>query len=159
MKGLMNEADEVFNSIAERNWKPDATAYNIVIHGHCRAGNVHRAVSLHEDMLKAGFLPNAITAISLIKGLAQFGMNEKLDQIIQQLLGGSLPAYSQTSKVLVEVNHKDGNMAALLDALTDLAKDGLLPNGATLELAYSTAMFRVCCMVLFPVLKAVENES
>ncbi|WOL19421.1 pentatricopeptide repeat-containing protein [Canna indica] len=133
IKGLMNEADKVFNSIAERNWKCDATAYNVIIHGHCRAGNVCKAVSLYEEMLQAGFLPNALTAISLIKCLSQSGMSKELNQVIQQLLGRCLLTDAETPKVIIEVNHKDGNIEAVLNALSDMSKDGLLPNGGELK--------------------------
>ncbi|CAL9041531.1 unnamed protein product [Musa banksii] len=40
LKGLINEAYKAFDSTAKRRWMPDATAYNVIIHGHCRAGNL-----------------------------------------------------------------------------------------------------------------------
>ncbi|RRT69052.1 hypothetical protein B296_00037747 [Ensete ventricosum] len=39
LKGLIDEAYKAFNSTAKRRWMPDATPYNVIIHGHCRAGN------------------------------------------------------------------------------------------------------------------------
>ncbi|KAG6479117.1 hypothetical protein ZIOFF_062577 [Zingiber officinale] len=132
-KGLMNEADKVFESMSERNWKLDATAYNIVIHGHCRAGNVSKAMSLYEEMIQAEFELNAITAIALIRALSKHSRNEELNQVIQRLLGGCLLTDAKTSKAIVEVNHMDGNIDAVLDALTNMAKDGFLPNGSELK--------------------------
>lgn len=127
-KGLMHEADGVFESMMGRNGKPNEAAYNIIIHGHCRGGNVRKALSFYKEMLRAGFVPSAISTISLIKGLSEEGMSAEVNYVIQKLMKGCLLTDAETSKVLVEVNHKDGNMKALFDVLTGMAKDGLLPN-------------------------------
>lgn len=70
LKGLINEAYKAFDSTAKRRWMPDATAYNVIIHGHCRAGN------LCAQMVQDGFLLSAITTI---KGISQFDKDEELN--------------------------------------------------------------------------------
>ena len=84
---------------------------------------------MYKEMILAGFVPNAISTISLIKGLSDEGMDEEMNHVIQTLLAGCMLTDAETSKVLVEVNHRDGNMEAVFNALTEMAKDGLLPNG------------------------------
>ncbi|KAG1366499.1 putative pentatricopeptide repeat-containing protein [Cocos nucifera] len=129
MKGLMNEADKVFELILERKWKPNEVVYSVLIHGHCRGGNVQKALDLYKKMILAGFAPNPTSTISLINGLSEEGMDEEMNHVIQTLLGGCPLINAETSKVLVEVNRKDGNMEAVFNTLTEMAKDGLLPNG------------------------------
>ncbi|KAK8700122.1 hypothetical protein V6N13_018526 [Hibiscus sabdariffa] len=48
MKGLMNEADRVFETMLQRNRNPDEAAYNVIIHGHRRGGNIQKAYDLYK---------------------------------------------------------------------------------------------------------------
>ncbi|KAJ0482329.1 putative tetratricopeptide-like helical domain superfamily [Helianthus annuus] len=38
MKGLMNEADKVFDKMLQRKQAPTEAVYNVLIHGHCKGG-------------------------------------------------------------------------------------------------------------------------
>ena len=51
MKGLMNETDRVFKTVVQRNHKPNASIYNLMIHGHSRRGNVHKAYNMGWSIL------------------------------------------------------------------------------------------------------------
>ncbi|KAJ4975202.1 hypothetical protein NE237_000308 [Protea cynaroides] len=128
MKGLMDEADQVFESLCQRNWKPNEVAYNVIIHGHSRGGNVRKAFALYEEVVRLGFIPNTITVLALIKALFNEGMNNELNQVINDVLRRCRLADAEISKVLVEINHKEWNMDAVFSVLTEMAKDGLLPN-------------------------------
>lgn len=128
MKGLISEADKVFELMLERKWKPDGAVYSILIRGHCRGGNVQKALELHKEMIQAGFVPNASSSISLVKSLSEEGMNVELNKVTQELLRGCSLSDAETSKDLVDLNLKEGNMELVLNALNGMAKDGLLPN-------------------------------
>ncbi|OUZ99809.1 Pentatricopeptide repeat [Macleaya cordata] len=128
MKGLMKEADEVFQSMIKKSWKPDEAAYNVIIHGHCRGGNVSKALGLYKEMVDSGFVPNTVSVIALIRALFDEGMNEELGQVIQNVLRSCRLNDAEIAKVLVEINHKEGNMDVVFNVLTEMAKDGLLPN-------------------------------
>ncbi|XP_034681328.1 pentatricopeptide repeat-containing protein At5g39710 [Vitis riparia] len=128
MKGLMHEADRVFESMAERNHKPGEAVYNVIIHGHCRGGNLPKAFNLYKEMIHSGFVPHTVTVITLIKALFKEGMNEEMSEVIGETLRSCRLNEAELAKVLVEINHKEGNMEAVLNVLTDMAKDGLLPN-------------------------------
>ncbi|XP_042502168.1 pentatricopeptide repeat-containing protein At5g39710 [Macadamia integrifolia] len=136
MKGLMDEADQVFESMTQRNWKPNEAAYNVIIHGHSRSGNVRKAFGLYEEMTRLGFIPNIISVLALIKALFNEGMNNELSRVINDILRSCRVADAEISKILVEINHKEGNMDAVFNVLTEMAKNGLLPNGG--EKAIST---------------------
>ncbi|OMO74126.1 hypothetical protein CCACVL1_16937 [Corchorus capsularis] len=126
--GLINEADRAFESMLQRNFKPDEAVYNIMIHGHCRGGNIQKAYNLYKEMVNSGFVPHTMTVIALVKELFMDGETDKLSQVIANTLRSSKLTDAELAKVLVEINHKEGNMDAVLNVLTEMAKDGLLPN-------------------------------
>ncbi|KAG5548102.1 hypothetical protein RHGRI_013708 [Rhododendron griersonianum] len=128
MQGLMNEADRVFESMVQRKYKPDEAVYNIIIHGHCRGGNVQKAFDLYNEMVRYGFVPHTVSVIALIKELFKEGRSEDLSHVIGNTLRSCRLTDAELAKVLVEVNHKEGNMTAVLNVLSEMAKDGLLPN-------------------------------
>ncbi|CAK7329825.1 unnamed protein product [Dovyalis caffra] len=132
MKGLMKEADRVFESMSNRNQKPNEAVYNVIIHGHCRdGGNVQKAYKLYKEMDDFGFVPHTVTVIALVKALHHEGMDEQLNLVIGNILRSCKLSDAELSKVLVEINHKEGNIHAVFNLLTEMAKDGFLPSGAT----------------------------
>ncbi|KAJ0010926.1 hypothetical protein Pint_34459 [Pistacia integerrima] len=128
MKGLMNEADQVFESMLQRNHKPNEAVYDIIIHGHSSGGNVQKGYELYKEMVHSGFVPHTVTIIALVKALFMAGMNEELSLVVGNTLRSCRLTDAELAKVLVEINHKEGNMDAVLNVLTEMAKDGLLPN-------------------------------
>ncbi|KAK9942182.1 hypothetical protein M0R45_007863 [Rubus argutus] len=132
MKGLMKEADKVFETVIKRKYKPNEAVYDVIIHGHCRGGNVQKALNLYMEMLHCGFVPHTVTVIALIKALFTEGMNNELSLVIDNTLGSCKLTDAELAKLLVEINHKEGNMDAVFNVVSEMAKDGLLPNsGAT----------------------------
>ncbi|KAK6121399.1 hypothetical protein DH2020_044863 [Rehmannia glutinosa] len=105
MKGLMNEADRVFQAMLQTNHKPSEAVYNVLIH---------------------------VTVIALAKELHKMGLTEDLSQILQDTLRSCKIIDGDLAKDLVEVNYKEGNMDAVFNILNEMAKDGLLPNEARL---------------------------
>ncbi|KAJ0077045.1 hypothetical protein Patl1_36188 [Pistacia atlantica] len=128
MKGLMNEADQVFESMLQRNHKPNEAVYDIIIHGHSSGGNVQKGYELYKEMVHSGFVPHTVTIIALVKALFMAAMNEELSLVVGNTLRSCRLTDAELAKVLVEINHKEGNMDAVLNVLTEMAKDGLLPN-------------------------------
>ncbi|KAK4784595.1 hypothetical protein SAY86_018963 [Trapa natans] len=128
MKGLMNEADQVFNSMLQRNYKPNDAVYNIMIHGHCRGGNVQKALDLYKEMVHESLVPHTVTVMALIKALHGKEMDGELSEVIGNTIRSCKLADGEFAKVLVEINHKEGNMDALFNVLSEMARNGLLPN-------------------------------
>ncbi|KAF7840862.1 pentatricopeptide repeat-containing protein [Senna tora] len=128
MKGLMNEADRVFETMLQRNHKPNEAVYNVLIHGHCRCANVKKAYNLYQEMVHSGFDPHTVTVLALLKALFRKGMITEMSQVIQHTLRSCRLTDAELAKVLIEINYKEGNMDAVLNILTEMAKDGLLPN-------------------------------
>ncbi|KAI9072565.1 hypothetical protein K1719_045452 [Acacia pycnantha] len=129
MKGLMNEADQVFERMLEKNHKPNEAVYNVIIHGHCKCGTVQKAYNLYQEMVHSGFNPHTVTVVALVKALNGKGMVNEMSRVIQNTLRSCRLTDAELAKVLVEINYKEGNMDAVLNVLTEMARDGLLPNG------------------------------
>lgn len=127
MKGLMKEADRVFESMLQRGHKPSEAVYNVLIHGHSKCGNLLKAYDLYREMMGYGFSSHTITVLALIKALYKGEMNEELEEVLNNVLRSCKATDAELAKVLVEVNLKEGNMDAVFNVLTDMAKDGLLP--------------------------------
>lgn len=136
MKGLMSEADRVFDSMVQQNCKPSEAAYNVLIHGHCKGGNTTRAYGLYKEMLTSGFFPHTVTVIALVKALSKGEMSEELSGVIESILRSCKIADGELAKALVQVNHREGNMDAVLDALSEMAKDGLLPKSGNISQSF-----------------------
>lgn len=100
-----------------------------MIHGHCRGGDVRKAYSLYKEMVKSGFLVHTVTVIALVKALhKEEGMVDELSSVIDNVLRSCELSEAEQAKVLVEINHREGNMDVVLDVLAEMAKDGFLPN-------------------------------
>ncbi|KAJ8420377.1 hypothetical protein Cgig2_026800 [Carnegiea gigantea] len=140
MKGLMNEADRVFESMLQTNHKPTEAVYNILIHGHSKCGNLHKAYKLYKEMVHSGFIPHTVMVIALIKALFREEMNKELGEVLEDVLRSCKLTDAELAKALVEVNNKEGNMDAVFNVLTEMAKDGLLPNSGVQGVQSSTAL-------------------
>ena len=79
-------------------------------------------------MLHSSFIPHTVTVIALIKALFREEMNKELQEDLEGVLRSCKLTDAELAKVLVEVNNKEGNMDAVFNVLTEMAKDGLLPN-------------------------------
>ncbi|EPS66849.1 hypothetical protein M569_07924, partial [Genlisea aurea] len=125
MNGLMNEADRLLMSMKE---KPSEVIYNVVIRGHCRAGNLAKAMELYSEMVRVGFAAHAGTVISIIEGLHEGGMMEELRKVLEETFRSCKVVDGDGAKLQVEVNYGEGNMDAVFKMIRDMARDGLLPN-------------------------------
>ncbi|XP_071691757.1 pentatricopeptide repeat-containing protein At5g39710 [Rutidosis leptorrhynchoides] len=129
MKGLMNEADKVFDKMLEKQQTmPSESVYNVMIHGHCKGGNLRKSFDLYKKMVNHGFIPHSATIIALVKELIKGEMHVESSEVIENVLRSCKLSDGEVAKALVEINHKQGNMDAVFKILAEMAKDGLLPN-------------------------------
>ncbi|KAL0559677.1 hypothetical protein IC582_000042 [Cucumis melo] len=134
MKGLMNEADRVFESMLRKGYKLNEELYNVIIHGHSKVGNIEKAYNLYKEMLHSGFVPHSETIMALAKSLYSEGKDVELNQLLDYTLKSCRITEGALAKVLVGINSKEGNMDAVFNVLKDMALSGLLP--------YSSAYLR-----------------
>ncbi|KAK2453613.1 pentatricopeptide repeat-containing protein [Trifolium repens] len=145
MKGLMEEADRVLKTMHEKNFKPDGAVYNLIIHGHCRRGNVRKAYDMYREMVRCGFVSHVVTVIALIKALSKEGMIDELSSVMQNILSRCTLNDAELPKSLVEINFKEGNMDGVLIVLTEMANDGLLSNGGDYSCALAIRLRSETC--------------
>ncbi|KAI3525400.1 hypothetical protein L1887_04165 [Cichorium endivia] len=128
MKGLMKEADKVFDKMLERKEEVCEGVYNVLIHGHCKGGNLRKSFELYKKMVSCGFVPHTATIIALIKELIKGEMMLESSEVIENVLRSCRITDAEVAKALVEINHKEGNMDVVFRILSEMAKDGFLPN-------------------------------
>jgi hypothetical protein len=87
-----------------------------------------KALGFHKEMLRCGFPPDSTSTISLVRGLFEEGLTGEADTVIQELLNCCSLADAETSKALIDLNRKEGNMDAVVDVLRGMARGGLLPS-------------------------------
>ncbi|CAL9022196.1 unnamed protein product [Prunus brigantina] len=104
--GLMKEAHLVFETMIERKHKRNEAVYDVIIHGHCKGGNVIKAYNLYKEMLHSGFVPHTVMVIGLVKALFTEGMNNELSQVIGNTLRNCQLSDAERAKLLVDINHK-----------------------------------------------------
>jgi pentatricopeptide repeat protein len=87
-----------------------------------------KALSFHKKMMRCGFPPNSTSTISLVRGLFEEGLTVEADTVIQELLNCCSLADAETSKALINLSLKEGNVDAVVDVLRGMTRGGLLPN-------------------------------
>ncbi|GAB4850457.1 hypothetical protein Ancab_029763 [Ancistrocladus abbreviatus] len=87
----------------ERNYRPNEAVYNVLIHGHCKGGNLSRAYDLYKEMQHSGFTPHTIGVIALIKALYAEGLDKELGEVIENVLRSCKVTDGERAKVLVQV--------------------------------------------------------
>ncbi|CAB4290422.1 unnamed protein product [Prunus armeniaca] len=73
----------------ERKDKPNEAVYDVIIHGHCKGGNVIKAYNLYKEMLHSGFVLHTVAVIG--NTLRNFQLSD-----------------AERAKLLVDINHKEG---------------------------------------------------
>ncbi|BBN67477.1 Tetratricopeptide repeat-like superfamily protein [Prunus dulcis] len=134
--GLMKEAHLVFETMIERKHKRNEAVYHVIIHGHCKGGNVIKAYNLYKEMLHSGFVPHTVMVIGLVKALFTEGMNNELSQVIGNTLRNCQLSDAECAKLPVAINHKEGIWMKFLMCLM-IAKNGLLSNSGLLSYKFS----------------------
>ncbi|MFS7921350.1 putative tetratricopeptide-like helical domain superfamily [Helianthus anomalus] len=86
MKGLMNEADKVFDKMLQRKQAPTEVVYNVLIHGHCKGGNLRKSFKLYKEVVSHGYMPHTATIIALVKELVKGEMTVESSEVANKQL-------------------------------------------------------------------------
>ncbi|KAF5803730.1 putative tetratricopeptide-like helical domain superfamily [Helianthus annuus] len=83
----VDEAVALFENIVlrPRSYSPDACAFNIVISGLCRAGEVDKAFKLFNQMRNFGCLPDSVTYNTLMNGFCRAGNVTKAHELLNEV--------------------------------------------------------------------------
>ncbi|PON88108.1 Pentatricopeptide repeat [Trema orientale] len=61
----------------DKRIKPFVGCFNPIIDGHCKGGGMDEVLSLFQDMINLGIVPDVVTYTSLVHGLCEFGRWEE----------------------------------------------------------------------------------
>ncbi|CAN4112246.1 unnamed protein product [Withania somnifera] len=95
MKGLLNEANRVFELMRQKHKKPNEVGYNLLIHGRSKGGNLH-SVKIRFSGCRVHVQPQLRERLE-----HRQRMDEKLNQIIQSTLETCKLADGELAKVIV----------------------------------------------------------
>jgi hypothetical protein len=95
---------------------------------------------MYTEMVHCGFVSHMVTVIALIKALSKVGMNDELSSVMQNILNSCTLNDAELSKALVRINFKEGHMDVVLNLLTEMANNGLLPDGGDYSCASASAL-------------------
>ncbi|XP_022764350.1 pentatricopeptide repeat-containing protein At3g22470, mitochondrial-like [Durio zibethinus] len=85
LRGEMDEARKVFNSITNKGCTPDVVSYSIIINGYCKAKRIEEAETLFHEMTRSGLIPNVVTFSTLINGMSQTGRLAVAQEIFKEM--------------------------------------------------------------------------
>ncbi|PSS26089.1 Pentatricopeptide repeat-containing protein [Actinidia chinensis var. chinensis] len=119
--------DITYHTLIENCSNTEFQNVAVLMKGFCTRGLMNeadcKAFDLYKEMVQYGFVPHTVTVIALIKELFREGRSEDLSQVIANTLISCRVTDAELAKVLVEVNHKEGNMNAVFNVLTEMAKE------------------------------------
>ncbi|XP_076952805.1 uncharacterized protein LOC143626694 [Bidens hawaiensis] len=130
----VDEAVDFFENFVLRSesFAPDVYAFNIVISGLCRVGEVNKGFSLFNQMRKFNCLPDSITYNTLLNGFCRVGNITKAHALLNQVCivdECSPDVVSFTS--VISGYCKLGKMKEALVLFDDMIDNGVKPNTFT----------------------------
>ncbi|KAK9069644.1 hypothetical protein SSX86_011548 [Deinandra increscens subsp. villosa] len=108
-KGKIGECEPILTKMAERDPKPDATTYDIVIRALCAASNFDTSLSLLQQMVRYGVGVAPVLKEHVLEVFDKVGRREEIDR----LLNARWPAYGSNPSGYRQqpesISHGNGN--------------------------------------------------
>ena len=104
--GSIDDARLVFDKMVHR----DVVAWNVMIGGLAQHGFGHEAFSLFLQMQRGGFVPNAITYVSILSACASAGALEWVKEVHRHALRAGLESDVRVGNALVHMYAKSGSI-------------------------------------------------
>ncbi|KAF6990718.1 hypothetical protein CFC21_007883 [Triticum aestivum] len=115
LKGLCHakRTDEALNVLLHRMTElgctPDVVAYNTVIHGFFKEGQVGKACSLFHEMAQQGVAPNLMTYTSVIDALCKAKAMDKAEYFLRQMVDNGVVPDNVTYNSLIHGYSSSGH--------------------------------------------------
>ena len=104
--GSIDDARLVFDRMVER----DVVTWNVMIGGLAQHGFGHEAFSLFLQMQRGGFVPNAVTYVSILSACASAGALEWVKEVHSHALRAGLESDLRVGTALVNMYAKSGSI-------------------------------------------------
>ncbi|XP_024021302.1 pentatricopeptide repeat-containing protein At1g62910-like [Morus notabilis] len=85
---------------SDQRIKPNRHCFNAIVDGLCK-GRIDKALSLFQDMINYGHLPDAVRYTSLIHGLCKFGFWEEVMRFLVNMLDSGISPTIRTYNSLI----------------------------------------------------------
>ncbi|RYR45054.1 hypothetical protein Ahy_A08g041301 isoform A [Arachis hypogaea] len=138
--GDLKTARNCFVYMAKFGVVPNAYAYNSLIDGYCKAGNLSEAMRWKLEMERSKISPDVFTYNILIKGLCDLGRLEEAEGLMQKMKAAGVLANSVTYNVMIDGYCKKGNMEKAIEVCSEMVERKIEPNVIT----YSTLIDGFC---------------
>ncbi|KAM0949275.1 putative tetratricopeptide-like helical domain superfamily [Dioscorea sansibarensis] len=140
-KQMMAEAQWYLDNLSNSDQPIDIILYNTVIDGYVKAGDVHGAVGLYEQLITKGMTPTIVTYNSLINGFCRVGQLQVAEGFFRTCeLHGLVPT-AVTYTTLMDAFCRAGSVDATLKLFDEMVCKAIRPNVVT----YSVVMKGLCC--------------
>ncbi|KAI5079220.1 hypothetical protein GOP47_0006891 [Adiantum capillus-veneris] len=112
--GALQKAQELFDELPIR----DVVSWNALITGYTQNGHGEKALNCFDQMQQAGFSPNAITFVCILKACGSIGASDR-GEVIHALIAREqlLETHSKVANALVDMYVKCGALEKAKDAL------------------------------------------
>nr|XP_043622588.1 pentatricopeptide repeat-containing protein At1g10270 [Erigeron canadensis] len=106
--GKIVECEPILTKMAERDPKPDATTYDIVIRAFCGVDNYDTSLNLLEQMIRYGVGVGPVLKEYVLEVFEKVGRKEEVDQILSARWSGY--ASNMSSNGIAQQQHNGGNL-------------------------------------------------
>uniref|UniRef100_A0ACD5ZP65 Uncharacterized protein n=1 Tax=Avena sativa TaxID=4498 RepID=A0ACD5ZP65_AVESA len=110
---------------------PDVVAYNIVIHGFLKEGEIGKACNLFHEMMQHGVVPNVVTYNSIIDALCKAGAMDKAELFLRQMIDNGIQPTEVTYTSMIHGYSTLGQWKKATKMLREMTSKGLIPNIVT----------------------------
>ncbi|CAK9177039.1 unnamed protein product [Ilex paraguariensis] len=130
---LVEDAEAMFKRVKGKV-KPDANTYNILFFGWCRVRNPSRGMSILEDMIKMGHIPDNFTYNTAIDTFCKAGMVTEATKLLEFMKTKGSTMSSPTAKtyaIMIMALAQNDRMQECLKLLGHMINSGCLPDVST----------------------------
>nr|QIP66332.1 restorer of fertility-like protein [Triticum aestivum] len=128
LKGLCHakQADEAVNVLLHRmpdlGCTPNVVAYNTVIHGFFREGQVGKACDMFHGMAHKGVMPNVVTYNSVIDALCKARAMDKAETVLGQMVNDGVGPNNVTYNSLIHGYSSLGNLKEAVRVFKEMSR-------------------------------------
>jgi len=128
--GKSGQADEMLRMMAGRGavCSPTVVAYNTVINGFFKEGDVAKACDLFNEMMQRGISPNLVTYNSVVHALCKARAMDKAEAVLRQMVDKGVLPDNRTYNNLIYGYSSMGQWREAVRVFKEMTRQGILPN-------------------------------
>uniref|UniRef100_A0A803N7D7 Pentatricopeptide repeat-containing protein n=1 Tax=Chenopodium quinoa TaxID=63459 RepID=A0A803N7D7_CHEQI len=128
---MMEEAEDLFYEMQNRNLKPTTITYAALLNGYNRTGNGLKLISLFNDLLTSGVMPDEVVYSLMVDTYRREGNWKRVFQMMDELSLKGLTLKENVWDSLVETLSQKDQFSEVLQLLDDMEQQGLMLSSST----------------------------